>query len=289
MKKLLILSILVTLFIGFSIKTADTYAMPTAYAVPTGTEVISVDFDYDWAHSAKGDLYITAGVDITIKAYSTASTVCVLEDFSQTTLIEDYDATVINHYKSIDQSIYWIEEEQKFTFSEIYYDLYVQVETLVDNAHDDGYATGYSTGFTNGAQLTYAEAFAVGRQTGRNDVFVAGSQFYGFTLADSFDYKRGLADYLATASDVVATAIYNNGFDGYFHDETGLAIDETLSHSYLQGILAGDEASYDRGYIDGGNDAFTAKLDSWIVPAIITVLFFGGLISIISWKRKASE
>lgn len=289
MKKLLILSILVTLFIGFSIKTADTYAMPTAYAAPTGSEVISVDFDYDWAHSVKGDLYITSGVDIAIKAYSTASIVCVLSDFSQTTLIEDYDATVINHYKSIDQSIYWIEEKQKFTFSEIYYDLYVQVETLVDNAHDDGYATGYSTGFTNGAQLTYAEAFAVGRQKGRNDVFVEGSQFYGFTLADSFDYQRGLANYLASAGDAVATAIYNNGFDGYFHDGTGLALDETLSHSYLLGILAGDEASYDRGYIDGGNNSFAAKLDTWIVPAIIIVLFLGGFISIISWKRRKSE
>ena len=42
-------------------------------------------------------------------------------------------------------------------------------------------------------------------------------------------------------------------------------------------------------YIDGGNAAFAAKLDTWIVPAIITVLFFGGLITIISWKRKASE
>lgn len=81
---------------------------------------------------------------------------------------------------------------------------------------------------------------------------------------------------------------YNEARDlyGFYDDVTGEWL--TASTRYLEGYYLGLEvnnseaynAGYDKGFIEGGTESFSANLGNWIVPAIVIVLFLGGIIVI---------
>lgn len=136
--------------------------------------------------------------------------------------------------------------------------------------YDNGYDTGYVIGKSDG----YALGYAAGYSKGYLDGFASAGGEEEYDVGYDIGYAAG------------EEAGYTDGYaDGYY---VGL----------IEGTgLPDADAVYDVGYADGYDDGaalpndsrFYENIENWIVPAIITVLFFGGLISIISWKRKASD
>jgi len=60
---------------------------------------------------------------------------------------------------------------------------------------------------------------------------------------------------------------------------------------YSNGYSAGYDSAYDadaysQGYDDGASESFTGNFHTWIVPAIIVVLFLGAVSTIWAYKRK---
>ena len=107
---------------------------------------------------------------------------------------------------------------------------------------------------------------------------------------------------------------YNDGYVNGFTDGKAVANERAYEQGYIEGWNEGFEEGYDRGYnkayeeIDendeymlGYNDGFKAgeeskiaqnseafykSIEKWLVPAIITVILLGGIVSIIAIKRR---
>lgn len=94
---------------------------------------------------------------------------------------------------------------------------------------------------------------------------------------DSYDdgYDNGVAD----------------GFDAGVLDQAD-EITQAYSDGYDAGAIASNEDAYDAGYSAGlsyqAND-FYDNIESWLVPAIIVVLFLGGFIAFARKKRDSVE
>jgi len=107
---------------------------------------------------------------------------------------------------------------------------------------------------------------------------------------------------------------YNRGYtDGYI-DGKAVADERAYEQGYIEGFNEGFEEGYDRGYnkayeeintndeymlgyrdgfkagekskIAQNSEAFYNSIEKWLVPAIITVIIVGGIVSIIAIKRR---
>lgn len=82
----------------------------------------------------------------------------------------------------------------------------------------------------------------------------------------------------------------------YFGDSTlpmylnfGTYIDELVQETYLEAYSEGYDYAFPLGYDEGYQDRFASGLQSWIVPAIILVLFVGGGLAMWNKRRQAGE
>jgi len=107
---------------------------------------------------------------------------------------------------------------------------------------------------------------------------------------------------------------YNRGYtDGYI-DGKAVADERAYEQGYIEGFNEGFEEGYDRGYnkayeeintndeymlgyrdgfkagekskIAQNNETFYKSIEKWLVPAIMTVIIVGGIVSIIAIKRR---
>jgi hypothetical protein len=85
------------------------------------------------------------------------------------------------------------------------------------------------------------------------------------------------------------------GVDGGFSQGYLLGNSNGYSSGYLLGESVGysdgllDNSGYILGFEDGSNESFLGSFDTWIVPAIIVVLFLGGGISIWAIKKRENQ
>jgi len=131
--------------------------------------------------------------------------------------------------------------------------------------------------------------------------------YTGYSTLEIIRFKYYIPDY--TLDDA-----YNSGYrDGY---TAGKAIADELKYEqgYIEGWNEGFEEGYDRGYnkayeeinlneeymlgyqdgfragekskIAQNNEAFYNNIEKWLVPAIISVIIVGGIVSIIAIKRR---
>ena len=130
---------------------------------------------------------------------------------------------------------------------------------------------------------------------------------YGYSTFEIIRFEYYIPDYSLDEA-------YNEGYrDGYIDGK--FAADELkYEQGYIEGFNEGFEEGYDRGYnkayeeidineeymlgyrdgfkdgekskIAQNNEAFYKSIEKWLVPAIITVIIAGGIVSIIAIKRR---
>ena len=150
--------------------------------------------------------------------------------------------------------------------------VYTYVPDFGDEFHFvDSYDYRYSIGYQRGREIgdeTADRAFSEGYEAGIK---------YAEGLLES-EYQRGFSD----GNDEGFIDGYNQGFlDGF---------DEAYSE-----IVESDEyeLGYNNGFKDGeksklvqNNESFYNGIEKWLVPAIITVIVLGGIVSITAHKRR---
>jgi hypothetical protein len=130
-------------------------------------------------------------------------------------------------------------------------------------AETESYAEGYGEGYTDGYDFGYNTGKAEGTTGGFDE---------GFTTGYSEGYGAGYLNGIIVGHD-----------SGYT---------EGWSEGYSIGSLNADDAIYNAGYSAGlayeAND-FYDNIETWLVPAIIVVLFLGGFIAFARKKRDSVE
>lgn len=150
------------------------------------------------------------------------------------------------------------------------------VYTYVPDFGDDFYFTDsfdyrYSIGYQRGREIgdqTADRAFSEGYEAGIK---------YAEGLLES-EYQRGFSD----GTDEGFTDGFNQGFLEGFNEAYSEIVEST---EY--------ELGYNNGFKDGeksklvkNNEAFYTGIEKWLVPAIITVIVLGGIMSVAAFKRR---
>lgn len=127
-------------------------------------------------------------------------------------------------------------------------------------------------------------------------VIAKGGVFESMTLKQFFDlqelgyYNGFITGYEDGEIDGIASG-YSDGFTDGVADQAD-EITRAYWEGYDAGVLAVEEAAYNEGYADGlayeGNN-FYGGIGTWLVPAIIIVMFVGGVFSVFALKRRSEE
>ena len=104
-------------------------------------------------------------------------------------------------------------------------------------------------------------------------------------IDDIFNYIDAISE--LTEEDLLAE--YNRGYDDGYDDGYDVGYDEALenvsTNDYMLGYNDGFKAG-EKSKIVQNNEAFYKSIEKWLVPAIITVIVLGGIVSIIAIKRR---
>lgn len=143
------------------------------------------------------------------------------------------------------------------TFEIIRFQYYIPDYTLND-AYNNGYTDGYIDGKAAADELKFEQGYIVGYDEGFYDGYDSGNidgYGEGFEIGRSQGYDEGYYDGINTLDD------------------------------YMQGYEDGFKAG-EKSKIAQNNEAFYNSIEKWLVPAIITVIILGGIVSIIAIKRR---
>jgi len=127
---------------------------------------------------------------------------------------------------------------------------------------NEGYYKGYDDGYNDGKIEGYDEGYMEGELDGYDDGYQKG-------------YNKGYNKGIEQGYDVG----YNDGYqEGY---DVGINTNNDYMLGYQDGFRAGEKSK-----IAQNNEAFYNNIEKWLVPAIITVIIVGGIVSIIAIKRR---
>lgn len=127
---------------------------------------------------------------------------------------------------------------------------------------NEGYYKGYDDGYNDGKTNGYDEGYAEGELDGYDDGYQKG-------------YDKGYEKGIEQSYDVG----YNDGYDDGYQE--GISSNYDYMQGYNDGFQAGEKSK-----IAQNSEAFYKNIEKWLVPAIITVIIVGGIVSIIAIKRR---
>jgi hypothetical protein len=96
-----------------------------------------------------------------------------------------------------------------------------------------------------------------------------------------YGYSEGFIEGKTQGYDSGVLQGYDNGYN------KGVA--DSYNNGYQDGINATYQDAYDLGYFKGGEESFLGNFDTWIVPAIISVLIVAGFFAIKNMKGRNNE
>ena len=137
-----------------------------------------------------------------------------------------------------------------------------RMEYIADWDYQDGYNDGYIKGYQEGREKGYEAGRETGYQKGYDDGYDDGK-----IAGDELKYERG----------------YQKGYDDGYQDgyNDGINTNDDYMLGYNDGFKDGEKSK-----IAQNNEAFYKSIEKWLVPAIITVIIVGGIVSIIAIKRR---
>ena len=150
----------------------------------------------------------------------------------------------------------------------------------------DGHSEGYYSGYDNGLEDGYNQGYREGYEEGNWDGYYEGYDIgYDRGLEEGYDigygdgYSNGYADGIITGDELGYELGYQDGYDDGYQE--GINTDVDYMQGYNDGFRAGEKSK-----IAQNNEAFYKSIEKWLVPAIITVIIAGGIVSIIVIKRR---
>ena len=149
---------------------------------------------------------------------------------------------------------------------------YVWIETLNEfwlsnRTPDYIYNLGYQTGLSeseNSASNAYRDGYEAGSKLAEG-------------LLES-EYQRGLQNGFETGFNDGYNNGYQNGFDNAYNE---IITSDEYTLGYNDGFKAGEKSQLSRN-----TETFYNGIEKWLVPAIITVIVLGGIMSISALKRR---
>ena len=139
---------------------------------------------------------------------------------------------------------------------------------IPDYSLDDAYNKGYRDGYTDGKiavdELKYERGYQEGYDEGYEEGYDEGYE-KGYDLGDEEGYNLG----------------YGEGYDDGYNN----ALENISTNDYTLGYNDGFKAG-EKSKLVQNNEAFYNSIEKWLVPAIITVILIGGIVSIITIKRR---
>lgn len=150
--------------------------------------------------------------------------------------------------------------------------VYTYVPDFGDEFHfTDSYDYRYSIGYQRGREIgdeTADRAFSEGYEAGIK---------YAEGLLES-EYQRGFSD----GNDEGFTDGFNQGFlEGFNEAYSEIVESDEYELGYNNGFKDGEKSKLIKN-----NEAFYNGIEKWLVPAIITVIILGGIMSIAVFKRR---
>lgn len=148
------------------------------------------------------------------------------------------------------------------------------------DGRDYGRGIGYQEGYVKGSNEGYYRGYDAGLEDGYNQGYEDG---YEVGELDGYDegYSKGYNAGLEQSYDVG----YNDGYDDGYQEGYDDGIN--TNYDYMQGYEDGFKAG-EKSKIAQNSEAFYNNIEKWLVPAIITVIIVGGIVSIIAIKRRES-
>lgn len=158
---------------------------------------------------------------------------------------------VDNQYFGIENMLTFFRDDSAFY---IKYNVY-------QYGYDLGYMVGYGDGYNFGLEQSYWEGHQDGYEYGYNVGYDEGENA-GYVIGYDEGYDYG----------------YNVGYNDAYEE---INPNEKYTQGYNDGFRAGEKSK-----IAQNSEAFYNNIEKWLVPAIITVIIVGGIVSIIAIKRR---
>src|SRR5690606_805207 len=148
---------------------------------------------------------------------------------------------------------------------------YTYMKTLNAFWFANSYDYAYTLGFNRGVEAGEESAYNAYR-----DGYEAGSKLAEGLLES--EYQRGLQN----GKDIGFNDGYNQGYQVGFNNAYSQIVGSTeYELGYNDGFKAGEKSK-----LVQNNESFYSGIEKWLVPAIITVIVLGGIMSISAFKRR---
>ena len=130
------------------------------------------------------------------------------------------------------------------------------------NVYQYGYDLGYMVGYGDGYNFGLEQSYWEGHQDGYEYGYIV-----GYYDGENAGYVIG----------------YDDGYDDGYQEgyDDGINTNNDYMLGYNDGFKDGEKSK-----IAQNNEAFYKSIEKWLVPAIITVIIVGGIVSIIAIKRR---
>ena len=165
--------------------------------------------------------------------------------------------------------------EYMFAFFENDSSFYIKYN-VYQYGYDLGYMVGYGDGYNFGLEQSYWE----GHQDGYEYGYLVGyddGENAGYNAGYDYGYNVGYDEGKEYGINFGREHWYNVGYEyGY-----NAGYDDGENAGYNDGFKAGEKSK-----IAQNNESFYKSIEKWLVPAIITVIVLGGIVSIIAIKRR---
>ena len=181
-----------------------------------------------------------------------------------------FDLQIIGDFDTGDYiNVYKNHGSNTSSFSWYYYKDYDSMLSDYERGWVDGFGAGYNNWYESRYQLGLSEGYDLGYDYGYDLGYDDGQE-----LGQDVGYDLGYDEVRADYGEFFPPGS-PDGFEGWY--------------GFQDGYDYGRDIGYTNGLRDGEVDEVIAKMDQWIVPAIILVLIGGGFIAFAKYRGSKNE
>ena len=207
--------------------------------------------------------------------------------------LSDMENGLVYEYKGIIDNMYVF--QQGFNFYQVpmegvtfknFIDGEYTFTTILKSGNKYRYITAFGDTrfeFSTSPDYEYAKGYQNAQSIGDEQSYISYRNGYedGIRLAEGLlesEYQRGLQNGTETGLEDGFIQGYNEGFDNAYNE---IISSDEYTLGYTDGFKNGEKSK-----IVQNNQSFYSGIEKWLVPAIITIIVLGGIMSIAAIKRR---